>query len=139
MIDNHTAYTFTSITPAKEPTRCSMDWTHELQVMPSTPRATKARLPLAAMTASPKQKERKGKHNLTDKNLRTRRQRRKPKRLSLKVKDNFSRKTEVSYKYFQLCPNFAKKSKTHKKITKHINMKETFGEQVTIPTFYYYF
>lgn len=50
------AYTLMSITPTKEPIRCSMDWTQELQVIPSTPRVTKHRLPLSVMIALPKMK-----------------------------------------------------------------------------------
>lgn len=40
-----------SITPAEELIRCSMDWTQELQVIPSTPRVTPHRLPLSVMVA----------------------------------------------------------------------------------------
>lgn len=49
-----TAYTFMSITPGREPMRCSMDWTQEPQVIPSTPRETEHRLPFCVMIASSK-------------------------------------------------------------------------------------
>lgn len=44
--------TFMSKTPGREPIRCSMDWTQEPQVIPSTPRETEHRLLFCAMTAS---------------------------------------------------------------------------------------
>lgn len=54
--------TFMSTTPGKDPIRCSMDWTQEPQVIPSTPRETEHRLPFCAMTAS----SRKTKQNRND-------------------------------------------------------------------------
>lgn len=44
--------TLMSTTPGREPIRCSMDWTQEPQVIPSTPRETEHRLPFCAMLAS---------------------------------------------------------------------------------------
>lgn len=38
-------------TPGRELIRCSMDWTQEPQVIPSTPRETEHTLPFCAMIA----------------------------------------------------------------------------------------
>lgn len=46
-----TACTFMSMTPGRDPMRCSMDWTQEPQVIPSTPRETEHRLSFCVMTA----------------------------------------------------------------------------------------
>ena len=46
-----TAFTFICITPGKDPMRCSMDWTQEPQVIPSTPRDTEHRLTFCVMIA----------------------------------------------------------------------------------------
>lgn len=43
--------TFIRITPGSNPMRCSMDWTQEPQVIPTTPRETEHRLTFCGMIA----------------------------------------------------------------------------------------